>query len=82
VTTSESGFPCGTWISSDARMRVQLHRDGRFEESRAGSARTYHGTYRVEGERIHFHDQKTGYRATGQFRDGVMYADGVEFRRA
>jgi len=62
-------------------MRVRLHSDGRFDESRVGSTRTYHGTYRVDGGRIHFHDPATGYQATGEFRDGMMYADGVEFRR-
>jgi len=62
-------------------MRVRLHPDGRFDESRVDSTKTYRGTYRVEGECIHFHDPTTGYQATGEFRDGTMYADGVEFRR-
>ena len=72
----------GAWITTDGRMRVELRPDGTFEEARAGSARTYRGTYRVEGTRIHFHDPTTGYEATGEFRDGMMYADGCEFRRA
>ena len=35
----------------------------------------------IEGTRIHFHDPHTGYRATGELRDGVMHAAGCEFRR-
>ena len=74
-------FACGTWISTDGRMRVHLHADGSFDETRVGSARTYHGTYRIEDTRIHFRDPTTGYEAAGEFREGMMYADGVEFRR-
>lgn len=77
----EIDSPCGAWISIDGRMRVYLHADGRFDESRVGSARTYHGTYRIEDGRIDFHDPTTGYHAAGEFRDGIMYADGVAFRR-
>ena len=81
MQASESDSPCGPWISTDGRMRVYLHPDGRFDEWRVNSTQTYHGTYRVEGERIHFRDPTTGYQATGEFRDGMMYADGLEFRR-
>jgi hypothetical protein len=81
VVTGEDRFPCGAWIATDGRMRVRLHPDGRFDESRTGSPRTYHGTYRVDGTLIHFRDPTTGYEAIGEFRGGTMYADGVEFRR-
>jgi putative ligand-binding protein with streptavidin-like fold len=81
VTKETPIDPVGPWITTDGRMRVELRADGSFAESRTGSERTYHGTYRVEGSRIHFHDPSTGYQATGEFRDGTMYADGCEFRR-
>lgn len=71
----------GFWVTADGRMRVQLRADGRFDEVRAGSARTFHGTWRLDGARIHFRDPATGYEATGELRDGVLYADGCEFRR-
>jgi len=74
--------PIGTWISADGRMRVRIEPDGSFEELRTDTGRTYRGTYRVDGTRIHFRDPDTGYEGSGEFRaDGVMYADGVEFRR-
>ncbi len=74
--------PVGAWFSADGRMRVRLDPDGSFEELRIDTGRTYRGTYRVDGARIHFRDPNTGYEGSGEFRDdGVMYADGVEFRR-
>jgi hypothetical protein len=71
----------GLWISADGRMRVKLNADGTFDEVRTDRARTFHGTYRIDGARIHFRDPKTGYAATGEWRDGTLFADGVEFRR-
>jgi Agrobacterium tumefaciens protein Atu4866 len=71
----------GMWISIDARMRVELKADGTFDEVRTDSARTFHGLWHCDGTRIHFRDPTTGYEATGTFRDGVLHADGVDFRR-
>ena len=71
----------GLWISADGRMRIRLNSDGTFDEVRTGRARTSHGTYRVDGTRIHFRDPVTGYEANGEVRDGIRSADGVEFRR-
>ena len=70
----------GTWTTADGRMTVRLDPDGSFHEIRSDSARTYAGSYRVDGSRIHFRDPVTGYEATGEFRDGLMHADGCEFR--
>lgn len=72
----------GLWVSVDGRMRVHLRADGSFEESRTGSARTFHGMYSVDGARIHFRDPTTGYEASGELRDDGFVADGVEFRKA
>ena len=72
----------GTWISTDGRMRVQLNADGTFDEVRTGSTRTFHGVWQSDGAHIHFRDPTTGYAAVGEVRDGVLYADGCEFRRA
>ena len=71
----------GRWVSLDGRMRVRLHADGRFDETRVGSARTFHGMYSVDGARIHFRDPTTGYEASGELRDDGFVADGVAFRR-
>lgn len=75
--------PVGTWMSANGRMRLRLDPGGSFEELRTDTGRTYRGTYRVDGTRIRFRDPNTGYEGSGEFRDdGVMDADGVEFRRA
>ena len=71
----------GVWLSTDGRMRVDLKADGTFDEARAGSARTFHGVWRSDGLRVHFRNPATGYEASGELRDGVLHADGVEFRK-
>jgi hypothetical protein len=38
--------------------------------------------WRSDGLRVHFRDPVTGYEAIGELRNGVLHADGVEFRRA
>jgi hypothetical protein len=79
---NDTNAPCtGRWISADGRMRVNLNADGTFDEVRTDRARTFHGTYRIDGARIHFRDPATGYEATGELRDDALFADGVEFRR-
>ena len=78
----EAADLAGEWRSSDGRMRVALNADGTFDEVRAGSGLTFHGAWRRDGSRVHFRDPTTGYEATGELRDGVLYADGCEFRRA
>ena len=72
----------GTWLSSDGRMRVRLYADGTFDEVRTDTAKTFRGFWSRDGARVHFRDPATGYEATGELRDGVLYADGCEFRKA
>lgn len=72
----------GLWLSSDGRMRVQLNADGTFDEVRNDSGRAFHGVWQRDGHRVHFRDPTTGYEASGELRDGVLYADGTEFRKA
>jgi len=71
----------GIWLSTDGRMRVHLKPDGTFDELRTQDARTFHGVWESDGLRISFRDPTTGYEATGEVRDGVLYADGCEFER-
>jgi hypothetical protein len=80
--TDAASDVAGLWLSSDGRMRVDLKADGTFDEARAGSTRTFHGVWRSDGLRVHFRDPATGYEAIGELRNGVLHADGVEFRRA
>jgi len=79
--TGISDDPAGTWISTDGRMRVQLNADGTFDEVRAGSSRRFHGVWHSDGAHVHFRDPATGYAAVGELREGVLFADGCEFRR-
>ena len=79
--TAEAVDAAGVWLSSDRRMRVELKADGTFDEVRADSGRAFHGVWRSEGNRVRFRDPTTGYEAVGELRDGVLYADGTEFRR-
>ena len=72
----------GFWATADGRMRVHRRPAGCVDEVRSDTARTFHGTWRIDGTRIHFRDPTTGYEATGEFRAGVLHADGCEFRRA
>jgi hypothetical protein len=72
----------GVWMSVDGGIRVDLKPDGHFDEVRRDTHRTCHGTYRIDGDTIHFHDPVTGYEASGEFRGGVMHADRREFRKA
>ena len=78
---NDADNPAGIWISSDARMRVGLKADGTFDEVRTDSGRTFHGVWDRDGARIRFRDPATGYEAIGELRDGVLYADGCEFRK-
>jgi hypothetical protein len=72
----------GEWLSADGRMRVRLDADGTFDELRADSGRRFHGLWRSDGLHVHFRDPATGYETIGELRDGVLYADGVAFRKA
>ncbi|HSC22328.1 MAG TPA: Atu4866 domain-containing protein [Casimicrobiaceae bacterium] len=73
----------GDWLSADGRMRVRLGPDGTFDELRTDSGRRFHGIWRSDdGLHVHFRDPATGYEAIGELRDGVLYADGVAFRKA
>jgi hypothetical protein len=72
----------GEWVSADGRMRIQLNADGTFDELRTDSGRRFSGIWRSDGLHVHFRDPATGYETTGELRDDVLHADGVEFRKA
>jgi len=80
--TEKGDDRCGVWATADGRFRVELRADGRFVEHRSDRAQSHGGTYRWDGCRIQFHDPVTGYRAIGEYRDGMLYAEGCEFRRS
>jgi hypothetical protein len=79
--TEEAQSYLGVWITADGLIRVELKSDCHFDELRGDNQHAYHGTYRIDGTTIHFHDPSTGYKATGDLRDGVMHVAGCEFRR-
>jgi hypothetical protein len=72
---SDSAAPhshVGMWVTADGRIRQELLPDGRYEEERDGRKRTYTGRYTVSGNHIDYVDD-TGFTATGDIRDGVLY---------
>ncbi|MFI8849168.1 Atu4866 domain-containing protein [Streptomyces sp. 891-h] len=62
----------GMWVTADGQIRQELRADGRYEEARGRRARAYTGRYTVAGAHLDYVDD-TGFTATGDVRDGVLY---------
>ncbi|MFE6195898.1 Atu4866 domain-containing protein [Streptomyces sp. NPDC057838] len=62
----------GLWITADGHIRQELLPDGRYEEARGAREKAYTGRYTVDGNHIEYLDD-TGFTATGDVRDGVLY---------
>lgn len=62
----------GTWVTADGHIRQELLPDGRYDEARGGRKSAYTGRYTVTGNHIDYVDD-TGFTATGDVRDGVLY---------
>lgn len=70
----------GMWVTADGRIRQELLPDGRYDEARDGRQSAYMGTYAVTGAHIDYVDD-TGFTATGDIRDGVLYHEHLVLRR-
>ncbi|MEU4537362.1 Atu4866 domain-containing protein [Streptosporangium sp. NPDC023825] len=70
----------GMWVTADGRIRQELLPDGRYEEERDGRERAYTGRYTVTGDHIDYVDD-TGFTATGDVRDGVLYHEHLVLHR-
>jgi hypothetical protein len=81
MTTLETTHPyVGMWVTEDGRIRHELLPNGRYDEARGNRESAYQGQYWIEGNRIEYLDD-TGFRADGEFRDGVLYHAGMVMRR-
>ena len=62
----------GMWVTADGHIRQELRADGRYDEARGSRASAYTGRYTVTGSHLDYVDD-TGFTATGDVRDGVLY---------
>ncbi|MCR3724250.1 hypothetical protein FHS35_001098 [Streptomyces umbrinus] len=71
--TSRAPHPyVGMWVTADGHIRQELLPDGRYDEARGARQSAYTGSYTVTGSHIDYVDD-TGFTATGDVRDGVLY---------
>ena len=62
----------GMWVTADGHIRQELLPDGRYDEARGERRSAYTGRYTVTGSHLDYVDD-TGFTATGDIRDGVLY---------
>ena len=62
----------GMWVTADGHIRQELRADGRYDEARGDRRSAYTGRYTVTGNHVDYVDD-TGFTATGDIRDGVLY---------
>jgi hypothetical protein len=70
----------GLWVTDDGRVRHELLPNGRYDEARGSRESAYQGQYWVDGTHIDYLDD-TGFRADGEFIDGVLHHGGMILRR-
>jgi hypothetical protein len=58
----------GMWVTKDGHMSP----NGRYDEARGTTKSAYQGSYTVTGNHIDYVDD-TGFTATGDVIDGVLY---------
>ncbi|MFH9174008.1 Atu4866 domain-containing protein [Streptomyces albogriseolus] len=62
----------GMWVTADGIIRQELLPNGRYDEARGRRRSAYTGRYTVSGNHIDYVDD-TGFTATGDVRDGVLF---------
>jgi hypothetical protein len=62
----------GMWVTADGHIRQELLPDGRYDEARGALRSAYTGRYTVTGSHLFYVDD-TGFTATGDIRDGVLF---------
>lgn len=62
----------GMGVTAEGHIRQELRADGRCDEARDRRAGAYTGRYSVTSSHID-HVDDTGFTATGDVRDGVLY---------
>lgn len=62
----------GMWVTADGFIRQELLPGGRYDEARGSRQSAYTGRYTVSGSHLDYIDD-TGFTATGDVRDGILY---------
>jgi hypothetical protein len=62
----------GMWVTADGFIRQELLPNGRYDEARGNRQSAYTGSYTVTGNHLDYVDD-TGFTATGDVRDGVLF---------
>ena len=62
----------GMWVTADGFIRQELLPNGRYDEARGNRRSAYTGGYTVTGNHLDYVDD-TGFTATGDIRDGVLF---------
>ncbi|MFE5110601.1 Atu4866 domain-containing protein [Streptomyces sp. NPDC056663] len=62
----------GMWVTADGFIRQELLPNGRYDEARGNRKSAFTGGYAVTGSHVDYVDD-TGFTATGDVRDGVLY---------
>lgn len=62
----------GMWVTADGFIRQELLPSGRYDEARGNRPSAYTGSYTVTGDHLDYVDD-TGFTATGDVRDGVLF---------
>ncbi|MFF8024128.1 Atu4866 domain-containing protein [Streptomyces sp. NPDC007896] len=62
----------GMWVTADGFIRQELLPNGRYDEARGNRQSAYTGSYAVTGNHLDYVDD-TGFTATGDIRDGVLF---------
>ncbi|MGY0458936.1 Atu4866 domain-containing protein [Kitasatospora sp. cg17-2] len=70
----------GLRVTADGFIRQELRPDGRYDEARGSRRSAYTGRYTVTGSHIDYLDD-TGFTATGDVRDGVLYHEHLVLHR-
>ena len=62
----------GMWVTADGHIRQELLPDGRYDEQRGSRRSAYSGSFAVTGRHLDYRDD-TGFTATGDIRDGILF---------
>ncbi|MFH9573908.1 Atu4866 domain-containing protein [Streptomyces sp. NPDC017454] len=70
----------GMWVTEDGCIRQELLPNGRYDEARGNRRSAYTGRYTVTGSHLDYVDD-TGFTATGDVRDGVLFHEHLVLHR-
>ena len=79
VTVTQNSY-VGMWVTEDGYVRHELLPNGRYDEARGSRKSAYQGRYTITGNHIDYVDD-TGFKADGDFIDGVLHHGGMILRR-